>query len=118
MYNISKVFEFSAGHHLEGLPADHPCTSPHGHNYTVELHLEAYSLNAVGFVVDYRELSEFKRLIDNTYDHKDLNNVVDFNPTAENLAKHFYMLAKQRWSVTKGVTVSETPKTKAYYSEP
>src|SRR5215468_9371730 len=34
-YTISKFFEFSAAHHLTGLPDDHPCSRVHGHNYVV-----------------------------------------------------------------------------------
>jgi len=38
-FTISKDFEFSAAHHLEGLDPEHPCSRVHGHNYVVRLEL-------------------------------------------------------------------------------
>lgn len=89
MFAISKRFEFSASHVLQGLAdPDHPCARLHGHNYAVEVELSCDDNNLlpVGFVFDYRSLDPFKRWIDDTLDHRHLNDVVHFNPTAEQLA--------------------------------
>ena len=56
MYMIRKKFDFSASHQLLGLPAEHQCARLHGHNYIVEVVLQAEQLNQVSFVVDYGEL--------------------------------------------------------------
>ncbi len=120
-YAISKEFSFSAGHRLNGLPIDHPCSRAHGHNYVVRLLIESSSLDETGFVIDYRELDWFKRLIDSEYDHRTLNDVVQFNPTAENLARHFHgklarwLSAHHDSTFEIAVWVSETPKTWATY---
>ncbi|MBD8387543.1 6-carboxytetrahydropterin synthase QueD [Dysgonomonas sp. BGC7] len=115
MYKISKQFSFSASHILEGLPEEHPCSRLHGHNYVVTVHLRAEKLNAVGFVKDYRELDNVKQYIDNTLDHRHLNDVFDFNPTAENIAKYLYDVFRKDLSELYAVEVSETPKTTAIY---
>lgn len=119
-YTISKDFHFSAAHHLVGVPNDHPCRRPHGHNYVVRLVLAADEVDARGFVVDYNELAAFKRYIDAKLDHRDLNQVLPDlhgNTTAENIALHLYEWAAQRWPETWAVAVSETPKTWATYTE-
>jgi 6-pyruvoyltetrahydropterin/6-carboxytetrahydropterin synthase len=117
MYVIRKQFKFSAAHHLAGLPDDHPCSRPHGHNYTVEVVLNSKDLNDVGFVRDYRNLDILKKFIDQNWDHRDLNEVFPYNPTAENLAGWLYQYCKGLWVETNGVRVSETDKTWAEYWE-
>ncbi|WP_029906431.1 6-carboxytetrahydropterin synthase QueD [Prevotella sp. 10(H)] len=115
MYKISKQFSFSASHILEGLPQEHPCSRLHGHNYVVTVHLRAKDLNNVGFVKDYRELSVVKEYIDQRLDHRHLNDIVPFNPTAELLAKYLYDVFKKYIPELYAVEVSETPKTTAIY---
>lgn len=117
MYRIMKQFAFSASHQLSGLPDDHPCSNLHGHNYVVEVELSGKTLNDIGFIVDYRKLEPFKRYIDDVLDHKHLNDVLSFNPTAENLARHLFEQARYQWQEVCAVRVSETPKTMAEYSE-
>lgn len=115
MYKISKQFAFSASHILEGLPQEHPCTRLHGHNYVVTVHLKSKKLNNTGFVKDYRELSIVKEYLDNKLDHRHLNDVFEFNPTAENMAKYLYDTFKESIPELYAVEVSETPKTTAIY---
>ncbi|MBK5722476.1 6-carboxytetrahydropterin synthase QueD [Dysgonomonas sp. Marseille-P4677] len=115
MYKISKQFAFSASHILEGLPSEHPCSRLHGHNYVITVHLCAEFLNYVGFVKDYRELDNVKKYIDDTLDHRHLNDILPFNPTAENIAKYLYDIFKEKIPELYAVEVSETPKTTAIY---
>lgn len=83
---ISKDFTFSASHQLDGLAPEHPCSRLHGHNYTVRVAITG-EVDEVGFVFDYRRLDHFKRWLDQTFDHRHLNDVLpSTNPTAENLA--------------------------------
>ena len=114
-YAITKEFTFAAAHHLEGLPDTHQCSRPHGHNYTVKVELQAPILNEVGFVVDYGDLKPLKDYIDQTLDHRDLNEVFSFQTSAENLAHHFYDWCHERWPQVVAVHVSETEKTWAVY---
>lgn len=115
MFEIRKRFAFSASHQLAGLPPDHACGRLHGHNYEVEILLLSPTLNEYGFVVDYGDLRPFKELLDRVLDHQHLNNVLNFQPTAENLAKWLYDHAKEMWPQTIAVRVSETPATWAEY---
>jgi 6-pyruvoyltetrahydropterin/6-carboxytetrahydropterin synthase len=115
MYKISKQFAFSASHILEGLPDEHPCARLHGHNYVVTLHLRAKRLNETGFVIDYHDLDFVKEYINLHIDHRHLNDVFGFNPSAENIAKHLFDLFKEKFPLLYAVEVSETPKTSAVY---
>jgi len=116
MYVIKKQYHFSASHQLSGLADDHPCSRLHGHNYIVEIELQAKDLNKTGFVRDYRELDVLKKYIDDEIDHRHLNDVFgNDGTTAERMAKHFYDWCKARWSEVSAARVSETPKTWAEY---
>lgn len=117
MYKMTKEFKFSAGHFLTNLPETHQCARQHGHNYLVEICLQSEHLNNIGFVVDYGDLVGFKDLIDSTLDHKNLNDVVTFNPTAELLAKYLFERCSEFWWGEKlfSVTVKETDGTSAVY---
>lgn len=116
MYLITKEFHFSASHQLCKLQGDHPCARMHGHNYIVEVELSAETLNENGFVVDYLDLAPLKRLIDDTLDHRHLNEVFDHDMvTSEWLARWIYDWCKTRWDQTSAVRVSETPKTWAEF---
>lgn len=120
MYRITKTFGFSASHVLDGLPEGHPCGRWHGHNYKVELILGAESLDQVGFVVDYRALDMFRSFLETVFDHWHLNDVVDFNPTAENLAAYLHGVASDMFGSRRvaAVRVSETDSTWAEYWGP
>lgn len=82
MYYISKRLEISAAHRLD-LDYASKCSSLHGHNWIITVHCRARELNANGMVTDFTDV---KRLIEDKLDHKVLNDVVPFNPTAENIA--------------------------------
>jgi len=87
MYSIMKEFSFSAAHYLQGLPPTHPCSQLHGHNYRVKIEIDTTDVDKIGFVLDYRKLDGLKQGIDEMLDHTCLNDVLEFNPTAENIAR-------------------------------
>ena len=117
MYTISKQFEFSASHQLNHLPNEHKCQRLHGHNFIAELVLKSPVLDNNGFVVDYGDLKPFKDYIDQTLDHRHLNDIIEV-PTAENIARHLYDVAWKLWhNVSITVRVSETAKTWAEFSQ-
>lgn len=118
MFIIAKSFEFSASHILEGLPEGHKCGRLHGHNYVVDVQLGALRLDEHGFVFDYGDLDPVKAMLDKNFDHRHLNDVVDFQPSAENLAKHLFeriALLLSGETIVTAVRVHETPKTVAEY---
>lgn len=116
MYTIAKRFSFSASHFIGGLPEQHPCARLHGHNYDVEVILQSPALDEIGFVRDYRELSALGGMIDQSLDHRHLNEVLGHDrTTAEMIAKWLYDWCKARWPEVVAVRVSETPRTWAEY---
>ena len=83
MYYIKKKFEISAAHRLE-LSYPSKCTSLHGHNWVITVECRSRELNKDGMVVDFTHIKE---TVMSRLDHAVLNDVLDFNPTAENIAR-------------------------------
>lgn len=83
MYYIEKTFDISASHYLE-LNYASKCSRLHGHNWRITVFCKARELNENGMVCDF---SEIKRLIHDRLDHQNLNELLPFNPTAENIAR-------------------------------
>lgn len=79
------------------------------------MELSSTGLEPPGFVRDYGELAPFKAHLDATLDHRHINDVVDFNPTAELLAEWLFYTAQALWPEVSAVRVYETPKTCAEY---
>lgn len=119
-YTIAKRFEFSASHVLTLVPDDHKCRRMHGHNYEVEVICAAEDLDDRAMVVDYFDLDPVKQFIDDTIDHRHLNDVVPGEPTAEHLAAWLFqslptVLAPSVAMRVIAVRVHETPKTWAEF---
>ena len=83
MYYIQKKIEISASHQLK-LDYESKCTRLHGHNWIVTIFCRLRELNQNGMVVDFTEI---KSKIKEPLDHQFLNEVLPFNPTAENIAR-------------------------------
>jgi 6-pyruvoyltetrahydropterin/6-carboxytetrahydropterin synthase len=117
MFTISKTFDLSYSHQLDSLPEGHQCKRLHGHNAVVCVELAGHHVNKHGFIMDYGDLAPLKAWLDETFDHRHINDIVTFQPTAERLAAHVYDWCQRRaWPVVR-VGWSETPKTWAWYSE-
>ena len=82
MYYIQKTMEISASHMLE-LDYESKCCQMHGHNWIITVHCKSEKLDKNGMVIDFTEI---KRKIKKKLDHTVLNEVLDINPTAENIA--------------------------------
>lgn len=82
MYTVIKRMEISAAHSLR-LSYPSKCENLHGHNWIITVYCRAHELNADGMVTDF---SHIKEAIHKQLDHKNLNEVFSFNPTAENIA--------------------------------
>lgn len=83
MYYLTKRLEISAAHRLT-LSYDSKCTNTHGHNWIITVHCRAAKLNADGMVTDFTHI---KNTVMDRLDHANLNDVLPFNPTAENIAR-------------------------------
>lgn len=82
MYTVKKRMEIAGAHRLN-LGYESKCSNLHGHNWIVTVWCRAQVLNANGMVMDFTHI---KREVQDKLDHKMLNEVVPFNPTAENIA--------------------------------
>lgn len=122
MYRIGKRFGFEAAHHLSQLPDEHKCARVHGHSYVVEVSVTTESeMTPPGFVVDFAALAPLGTYLKETFDHRDLNEVVEVAPTSENLARLLYEWCSTNLHLPAGVTVaavqvSETASTFAEYA--
>lgn len=119
-YIVRARTEFSSAHVLHGYVGG--CERVHGHNFKVELEVEAEGLDALGMAIDFTVLEAWAAEVARDLDHRLLNDVPPFdrvNPTAENIATHFWErlhgrvadLAAGRSVVLRAVTVSENERT-------
>lgn len=82
MYYLQKRIEISGAHSL-CLDYESKCSRLHGHNWIITVFCRAEKLNENGMVTDF---SHIKQEITGMLDHKNFNEVLPFNPTAENIA--------------------------------
>lgn len=83
MYTITKRIEISAAHQLKtNYPSQ--CNVLHGHNWIITISCRSKELNENGMVEDFTAI---KSMVHRTLDHQNLNEVLPFNPTAENIAR-------------------------------
>lgn len=83
MYYVKKRFEISAAHRLE-LSYGSKCTNLHGHNWIITVECRAKELNKDGMVTDFTHI---KQKVMERLDHAVINDVLEMNPTAENIAR-------------------------------
>lgn len=83
MYYVSKRMEVAICHQLH-LSYESKCQNLHGHNLIITVYCKAKELNADGMVIDFKHI---KQKIHGYLDHGNLNELLPFNPTAENIAK-------------------------------
>lgn len=83
MYYVEKTLEISAAHYLK-LDYRSKCENLHGHNWIIVVSCKSETLDENGMVVDFTHI---KKVVKDNLDHKCLNDVMDCNPTAENIAR-------------------------------
>ncbi len=83
MYFVKKRMEV-AGCHSLSLSYPSKCSQRHGHNWVITVYCRAKELNPDGMVCDFTHIKE---CIHDYLDHGDFNDLLPFNPTAENIAK-------------------------------
>ena len=91
MFELTVESSFSSAHNLREY--DGACERLHGHNWRVELHIEAEKLDSNGLAIDFKLLKKELNKVVGGLDHRYLNEITPFdtlNPSAENLAKYIF----------------------------
>lgn len=87
MYKIKVQTEIAGAHQLQ-LSYESPCEKLHGHNWLIEVTLACNELDDNGMVCDFKFAKKLlKEVVHDVLDHSFLNDILDFNPTAENISK-------------------------------
>ncbi|MDR2877858.1 MAG: 6-carboxytetrahydropterin synthase QueD [Chromatiales bacterium] len=121
-YRLTVFAEFAAAHILRDYPGE--CSRLHGHNWKIEVEIEARALNEVGMGVDFKVIKQATRTLAAELDHRHLNDIPPFdkiNPTAENIAAWFYRRLGQTLNTENvrvaAITIWETATAGVKYSE-
>jgi 6-pyruvoyltetrahydropterin/6-carboxytetrahydropterin synthase len=112
-FKLWKDFSFEACHSLKLVHKGHQCARRHGHSYRVRIHAKGFLDRRHEWVVDYAVIAEAVCPIIKQLDHRDLNNILSLETTAENLA--FWIgqkLCVHQW--LHAVEVFETPTTSVF----
>jgi len=80
-YKLIKKCEVSASHYLD-LSYDSQYRNVHGHNWVISIQVEGDMLRPEGFLIDVEEIESFIKQLD----CKHINDVIQTNATAENIA--------------------------------
>lgn len=125
MFEVTVDRSFAAGHYLRNYKGK--CENPHGHNYKVRVTLAGDRLDHAGLLLDFKDLKDVMKETIERLDHQMMNDVEPFttlNPSAENLARYFYVETNKKVIAVsndrvrvKEVTVWETDTTTATYRE-
>ncbi len=105
--------KFNAAHFLTSY---HGKPEPlHGHTWEVEVYIGASELDEGGMGVDFVEVDrELKEILP---DYTLLNDIFDFSPSAENVARWIYSRMKEKFPTIQKVVVWETENCGAEFSE-
>lgn len=90
-YKLKLKHKFCAAHQLTHAYSKECNNFMHGHNFLIEVEIKVDEL-INGMVVDFKIIKEEI----NKLDHRNLNEILKFEPTAENIAKYLYSQIKNR----------------------
>ena len=97
---VSKKIGFDAAHYLPNYLGK--CKNLHGHHWIVEVGCAGPVVEATGMVVDFVEMKDFLRWVEEKFDHRLINDTIP-NPTAENICKYIYD-EFNLWCIARGLT--------------
>lgn len=111
VFRLYKDFRFEASHRLTKVGVGHQCGRLHGHSYKIRIHCCGVLDPDKDWVVDYGEISKVTTPLIESLDHTFLNDHLDLETTAENLAWWFAQKLTPKLPSLSGVEVFETPTT-------
>lgn len=122
LYTLTVVTDFSASHIIPGHPGK--CARLHGHNWKVELSIQARELDHLGMGLDFATIKQTAKLLIDEVDHQHLNDIPPFttiSPTAENISAWLFKRLAQSLNSNQvnvsAVTLWETDRSRVTYSE-
>ena len=90
---VTREFKFDSAHYLEGYQGD--CRNMHGHSWRFAVTVEG-DVGDDGMVIDFKKLKAIvNEYVVSRLDHKLLNHVISFNPTAENISMVIWRILRQ-----------------------
>jgi 6-pyruvoyltetrahydropterin/6-carboxytetrahydropterin synthase len=104
--------KFSAAHYLENYKGK--CEKMHGHTFEIEVVIGTSELDKAGISFDFSQVKAYLKSI--LPDHQVLNDIFDFSPSAENLARYFYYKIREKYPVVR-VIIWESEQAAAVFSE-
>jgi 6-pyruvoyltetrahydropterin/6-carboxytetrahydropterin synthase len=116
--SVTKIVTFDSAHYLPGYEGK--CANMHGHTYKLEVTVEhddggnIHSGSQEGMVIDFSDFKDMlNRIVVEPMDHKVLNEVLPYRPTAEYMAKDIMWQIERALESTglvcKKVRLWETP---------
>ncbi len=121
-YTLKILTDFASAHTLSGYPG--ACARMHGHNWKIEVEVNASGLDAIGMGVDFKVIKQATRDLAGQLDHRYLNELEQFteiNPTAENIAAWFYRQLSEQLNndriAVHAITLWETERACVRYAE-
>lgn len=139
MFTLKTTASFDSAHFLAGYEGK--CSNIHGHHWVIEVRVSGRQLETEGvtrgMIIDFGDLKHEVRKLADSFDHALLYEngtlrsttlealreegfcliALPFRPTAENFARHFYLMLTGRGLPVRSVTVYETPENGAVYEE-
>jgi 6-pyruvoyltetrahydropterin/6-carboxytetrahydropterin synthase len=97
MYELKIVTQFAAAHRLRDFQGK--CEQLHGHNWKVEVYIQADQLDSAGLVRDFGEIKAMTKEVLQGLDHHYLNELVPFqteNPSSEHIARYLFQQLSDR----------------------
>jgi 6-pyruvoyltetrahydropterin/6-carboxytetrahydropterin synthase len=114
---IFKQFTIEAAHWLPYVPPGHKCGRMHGHSFRIEVHIAGPLDPHLGWVMDFADLKEIFRPIEDQIDHRCLNEVPGLeNPTSENLARWLWNRLQSDLPMLSKIVIRETCTSGCIYS--
>ncbi|MBP1752712.1 MAG: queD [Geobacteraceae bacterium] len=107
MFRLTITTSFASAHNLINYQGE--CENLHGHNWKVEVSIEARELDHAGLAIDFKILKAETNKLLKSLDHKYLNEIPPFNdlsPSSENIAKFLFYELRKRLD-TDNIKVSE-----------
>lgn len=113
---LTKEFRFEAAHSLPCVAPGHKCGRLHGHSFRVEVTVRGAVDPRTGWLMDFAELKEKFRPLEDQLDHRLLNEVEGLeNSTSENIARWIWVRLKREVPALFEITVHETCTSRCVY---